>query len=113
MSVRKPRAVVKGSTVAVVSPASTPQAERVEKGLAALSALGYKPRASVHALAKGPLYFAGAEELRLSDLHHAFADDEVRAIVSTRGGYGSNYLLDGLDLDLIAEGAKPFLASID
>lgn len=64
-------------------------------------------------LARGPLYFAGPPEVRLRDLHHAFADDEVGAIFSTRGGYGSNYMLDGLDLDLIAEGAKPFLGSSD
>jgi muramoyltetrapeptide carboxypeptidase len=36
-----------------------------------------------------------------------------RAIFCTRGGYGSNYLLDGLDLDLIAESAKPFIAYSD
>jgi muramoyltetrapeptide carboxypeptidase len=51
--------------------------------------------------------------MRLRDLHHAFADDEVRAIFSTRGGYGSNYLLEGLDLDLIAESAKPFIGYSD
>ena len=49
--------------------------------------------------------------MRLRDLHHAFADDEVRAIFSTRGGYGSNYLLDGLDLDLIAESPSLFSAT--
>jgi muramoyltetrapeptide carboxypeptidase len=51
--------------------------------------------------------------MRLSDLHQAFADDEIRAIFATRGGYGSNFLLEGLDLDLIAEGAKPFFGYSD
>jgi len=51
--------------------------------------------------------------MRLRDLHHAFANDEVRAIFSTRGGYCSNYLLDGLDLDLIAESAKPLIGYSD
>ena len=32
---------------------------------------------------------------------------------ATRGGYGSNYLLDGLDLDLIAESPKPFFGYSD
>jgi muramoyltetrapeptide carboxypeptidase len=85
----------------------------VESGLAALRALGYAPQASDHILTRGPLYFAGTPEMRLRDLHHAFADDEVRAIFSTRGGYGSNYLLDALDLDLIAESAKPLLGYSD
>jgi muramoyltetrapeptide carboxypeptidase len=113
MALLKPKAVPADARVAVVSPASTPQVERVERGLAALSALGYAPQAAENTLARGPLYFAGTPEMRLGDLHRAFADDEVRAIFSTRGGYGANYLLEGLDLDLIAESAKPFMGYSD
>src|SRR5580698_553210 len=109
----KPNAVPTDALVAVVSPASTPQQEHVERGLQALRAFGYAPQAAEHILTRGPLYFAGTPEMRVRDLHHAFADDEVRAIFSTRGGYGSNYLLDALDLDLIAESAKPFMGYSD
>ena len=109
----KPRAVPPDSQVAIVSPASTPQPERVELGLAALRALGYAPQTAEHILTRGPLYFAGTPEMRLSDLHHAYADDQVRVLFSTRGGYGANYLLDGLDLDLIAESAKPLIGYSD
>ena len=109
----KPSAVPNDALVAVVSPASTPQQDRVERGLQALRALGYAPQAADHILTRGPLYFAGTPEMRVRDLHHAFADDEVRAIFCTRGGYGSNYLLDALDLDLIAESAKPFIGYSD
>ena len=109
----KPRAVPADAQVAVVSPASTPQSERVERGLAALRALGYAPQPSEHIRARGPLYFAGTPAMRLSDLHHAFADDQARAIFCTRGGYGANYLLEGLDLDLIAESAKPLIGYSD
>jgi muramoyltetrapeptide carboxypeptidase len=109
----KPTSVPGDAVVAVVSPASTPQAERVERGFEALRAIGYAPRASEHLLARGPLYFAGTPAMRFGDLHHAFADDEVRAIFTSRGGYGSNYLLEGLDLDLITESAKPLICSSD
>jgi muramoyltetrapeptide carboxypeptidase len=109
----KPRAVPMDAPVAVVSPASTPLPERVEHGLAALRALGLAPQPSEHILAHGPLYFAGTPKMRLSDLHQAFADDQLRAIFSTRGGYGANYLLDDLDLDRIAEGAKPLVGYSD
>ena len=47
-------------------------------------------------------YFAGSAEERLADLHAAFADPEVAGIVCSRGGYGSNYLLEGLDLNWFA-----------
>jgi muramoyltetrapeptide carboxypeptidase len=109
----KPRVVPNDAQVAVVSPASAPNPERVERGIAALRALGFAPQASENLLARGPLYFAGAPELRLSDLHKAFASEDVSAIFATRGGYGSNYLLDDLDLDLIAENAKPLIGYSD
>jgi muramoyltetrapeptide carboxypeptidase len=109
----KPPAVSLDALVAVVSPASIPQPERVERGLTALRALGYTPQAAEYVLARGPLYFAGTPAMRLSDLHQAFADDEIGAIFSTRGGYGANYLLEGLDLDLIAESPKPFFGYSD
>lgn len=85
----------------------------MERGLNALRELGFVPKSGEHTLTRGPLYFAGTPESRLRDLHHAFADDDIRAIFCTRGGYGSNYLLEGLDLDLIAESAKPFLGYSD
>jgi muramoyltetrapeptide carboxypeptidase len=112
-AVLKPSAVPLDALVAVVSPASTPKADQVEDGLQALRTLGYAPQSADHILTRGPLYFAGTPEMRLRDLHHAFADDEVRAIFSSRGGYGSNYLLDALDLDLIAESAKPLIGYSD
>jgi muramoyltetrapeptide carboxypeptidase len=105
--------VPEGAEIGAISPASTPKPERVERGLAVLRALGYAPQPSEHILARGPLYFAGTPAMRLSDLHHAFADDQQRAIFCTRGGYGSNYLLDQLDLDLIAESPKPFIGYSD
>jgi muramoyltetrapeptide carboxypeptidase len=46
-------------------------------------------------------------------LHAAFADPDSSAILCLRGGYGSNYLLDGLDLDLIRNHPKPFFAYSD
>ena len=112
-SLLKVPAVPSNAHVAVVSPASTPQPERVERGLNALGALGYEPEKAEHILARGPLYFAGTPAMRLSDLHHAFADDQVRAIFTTRVGYGSNYLLEEMDLDLIGESPKPFIGYSD
>jgi muramoyltetrapeptide carboxypeptidase len=109
----KPQAVPGDAPVAVVSPASTPQPERVELGLAALRSLGYAPQSTENILARGPLFFAGTPEMRLGDLHHAFTSDQARAIFCTRGGYGANYLLEGLDLDLIAESPKPLIGYSD
>jgi len=52
-------------------------------------------------------------EARVSDLHYAFADPEVRGIFTTLGGYNSNQLLDYLDYDLIGANPKVFCGFSD
>jgi muramoyltetrapeptide carboxypeptidase len=111
-SLRVP-AVLRGSKIAVLSPSSYPQPERLAKGIDALRNLGFEPAAGAHALSKAHGYFAGNVEERLLDLHAAFADPAVRAILCSRGGYGSNYLLNRLDLELIRANPKPLLGYSD
>lgn len=109
----KPPAVAPGSRIMVVSPASAAQPDRIARGINALRSLGYDAIASQHACGKHSPYFSGTVDERLKDLHGAFADPGVAAIICTRGGYGSNYLLDRLDLDLIRANPKPFFAYSD
>jgi muramoyltetrapeptide carboxypeptidase len=109
----KPRALQPGSGVSIVAPASFALQERVERGLAGLRDAGFVPAPAANALARAPLYFAGTPEERLADLHAAFADPATGALMCLRGGYGSNYLLKGLDLDRISKSPKPFFAYSD
>jgi len=109
----KPPPVAPDAAIAIVAPASPAKPERVDLGLAALRALGYAPRFAANALLREPLYFAGNPEQRLADLHGAFADPDTAAIICIRGGYGSNYLLDNLDFEIIAAHPKPFFAYSD
>ena len=113
LSLLRPPAVAAGASVSVVAPASFAQPERVERGLEVLRIFDLAPRVGTSAQTRGPLYFAGTGEQRLADLHAAFADEGTSAVMCLRGGYGSNYLLDGLDLKLIASHPKPFFAYSD
>lgn len=58
-------------------------------------------------------YLAGSDEQRLADLHAAFADPDIDAILCMRGGYGSMRLLDGLDIDLLRAHPKPLIGYSD
>jgi muramoyltetrapeptide carboxypeptidase len=109
----KPKAAAVGVKATVLSPASTPDPAKVERGMEALRNLGFIPMAAPHMLTRGPLYFAGTTEQRLLDLHAAFADDTVRAVFSTRGGYGANYLLEELDMDVLGDHPKPLFGYSD
>jgi muramoyltetrapeptide carboxypeptidase len=66
-----------------------------------------------HALARGPLYYAGAVEERLADFHAAFADPGIAGVLCTRGGWGSVELLPLLDRALIRANPKVFVGYSD
>ena len=109
----RPRAAAVGVRTAVLSPASRPDPAKVARGIEALRTLGFLPVEAAHMLTRGPLYFAGTVEQRLLDLHAAFADDSIRVLFATRGGYGSNYLLEELDMDILGDHPKPFFGYSD
>ena len=102
-----------GSRVAVVSPASAAKPELVERGVAGLLAFGYEPVVMPHALARGPMYYAGSAEERVADLHAAFADTTINGVICTRGGWGSAELLPLLDRELMRTNPKVFVGYSD
>jgi muramoyltetrapeptide carboxypeptidase len=109
----RPAALRAGARLAVLSPASTPNPQQVQRGIERLEAMGYKPVLYGHALDRGPLYYAGTREDRLANLHAAFADPEIEGILCTRGGWGSAELLPYLDTDLIRANPKAFIGYSD
>ena len=109
----KPRPLRPGARLAVVSPASAANEQKVRTGIARLAAMGYEPVLMPHALDRGPLYYAGTIEDRVSDLHAAFADETFDGIVCTRGGWGSAELLPFLDSELIRINPKVFVGYSD
>jgi muramoyltetrapeptide carboxypeptidase len=109
----RPAALKRGAKLAVVSPASTPKRELVERGLAELELLGYHVMLGSHALDNGPLYYAGTLRNRVNDLHAAFADSTIDGIICTRGGWGSAELLPHLDAKLIRRNPKAFIGYSD
>lgn len=109
----RPAAVPDGARIGIIAPASFARQDRVDDGLKALRTLGFEPHISDIAKVRGPLFFAGTAEQRIADLHAAFANRETQMLMCLRGGYGSNYLLEGLDLGLIRNHPKPFFAYSD
>jgi muramoyltetrapeptide carboxypeptidase len=107
------RPIGQGAAVSVISPASFAIPERVDRGIERLRLLGYSVRLGANAQTRGPLFFAGSPTQRLEDLHAAFADPSTDVIAAVRGGYGSNYLLDAIDLALLEQNPKPFFAYSD
>lgn len=113
MPTLRPRALHPGDAVRLISPASSFDPQRAQAGMESLRVLGYQPQLAQHALARYGQYSAGSPAQRLSDLHAAFADSSVRAIICNRGGYGSAELLSKLDLDLVRNAPKILVGCSD
>lgn len=67
--------------------------------------LGYQPF-YLPSIFDRELYFGGPVRRRVDQLHEMFRRAEVKAILCARGGYGCNYLLPHLDLELIRANPK-------
>lgn len=108
----KPPALRHGDRIGVVAPASNVDPKQLEAGLRRLEQMGYVPEYHPGILALD-LYFAGNLKRRLDELHEMFRRDDIKAIICARGGYGANYLLPELDLDLIRMHPKIFVGYSD
>ena len=93
VTLKMPEALKAGDKIAIISPASTPGDQNPEKAAATLRAWGFEPVIAPHVLTKCHAY-AGTIDERCADLRWALNDPEIKAIVCTRGGYGSAMLLD-------------------
>jgi muramoyltetrapeptide carboxypeptidase len=108
----KPPALRPGDKVGIVAPASNVKRELLEAGCDGLRRAGYEPF-YFESILERDLYFAGSAKRRAQELEDMFVRDDIRAIVCARGGYGSNYLLQAIDLKKIAAHPKIFVGYSD
>ncbi len=108
----KPPALQPGDTIGIIAPASNINREHLEAGCDALRKLGYKPF-YLDSIYDKTLYFAGSTERRAREFEEMFSRDDVQAIVCARGGYGSNYLLDSINLANLKSHPKIFVGYSD
>lgn len=97
--------------IGVIAPAG-PAALDTDKALQWMRQRGYSLRVFPGVMEQDG-YLAGSDEVRLRDLHAAFADPAIDAIFCLRGGYGSPRLLDRVDYELLRRNAKPFVGYSD
>ncbi len=84
----KPDYIKPGDKIGIVSTGSRINNEIIGKAVALLQSLGYEVVVSENALSSYN-QFAGKDEDRAGDLQKMIDDDSVKAIICSRGGYGS------------------------
>jgi muramoyltetrapeptide carboxypeptidase len=95
-----------------VSPSGPFDRERLQPGLQYLSDRGYHIREGASLYARDR-YLAGSDAARADEVNAMFADPDVRAVLTARGGYGSGRILDLVDYDAVARDPKPFVGFSD
>ncbi len=96
----KPEALRPADAVRILSLASPVDPPRLQRGIEEIARLGYIPKLDAErVLARGD-FFAGSAADRGAALKEALTETSTRGIFCSRGGYGSNYLLDGLSVAL-------------
>ncbi|TNE69720.1 LD-carboxypeptidase [bacterium] len=109
----KPYRIKKGDIAAIVSPAGSVVSNTdIDEAVAAVKKLGLVPKLGKNVGSRWN-YLGGRDTERLTDLHDAFNDHEVKVIFPIRGGYGSSRLLPMLDFDLIKKNPKAFVGYSD
>lgn len=96
LDVRKPRALDSRSVLVPFAPASPAEFSKVVRGSEELRSLGFQVADSTPHAAEG--YFAGSETARRNEFLSELERDDISALVAVRGGYGSNYLLENLEV---------------
>lgn len=88
----KPKALRPGSRIASIAPASPASAERCAAGSRELERLGFS--VAPHRAMQEQGYFTGPASERRAEFFAALNDPSAHALIATRGGYGSVYLLE-------------------
>ncbi len=102
----RPAALKKGDLISVISPASAPaDPSKIEKAVKYFESLGYRVKTGKNT-GKALNYLSASDSERLEDIHDAFSDKHVKAVICTRGGYGSARLLDKINYNLLADNPK-------
>lgn len=112
MNLIKPKKLQIGDKIRIIAPSGPVEADKIELAKTYFEQKGYKVELGKH-LYSNLNYLAGNDSERLEDLHEAFNDDETKAIICARGGYGALRLIDKIDYELIKKNPKIFCGYSD
>ena len=95
-----------GDKVALVSPAYWVPQEAIQKAAETIKSWGLQPVIGPHTNNLNVNAYAGTADERAADLLWALEDDSIKAVVCSRGGYGSNHLLNRIPQECFQQHPK-------
>ncbi len=95
--IKIPAYLQKGDTIGIVCPAGYMAMEKVQACINTLQEWGYHVKLGTTVGGNSSTYFSGTDEERLADFQQMLDDDEVKAVLCARGGYGMTRIIDQVD----------------
>jgi len=96
MQAHTPEHLQPGDEIRLISTARTADKSYIDLAVSEIENRGFKATLGKHLFSKSN-QFAGTDEERLADLNDAIRDENIRAILCAKGGYGTGRLLHGID----------------
>ena len=109
----KPKPLPPAGMIAIVAPAGPMEADLVFEGEAFLKKMGYEVLIAPSCFERKGYLAGESDAARAQDIMMMFADDEIGAILSMRGGYGANRLLPYFGDFKFSHYPKPFIGYSD
>lgn len=113
MNLIKPKKLKIGDTIGIIAPSGNVDFTRILQSVKYFEQKGFNVRLGKNISSNLYDYLAGSDSERLEDLHNAFLDDEIDAILCARGGYGALRLINRIDYSLIRDNPKIFCGYSD
>jgi muramoyltetrapeptide carboxypeptidase len=95
--IKIPPYLQKGDTIGLVCPAGYMAWEKVQTCIQTLQVWGYRVKTGKTIGGDSKNYFSGSDAYRLADFQDMLDDEDVKAILCARGGYGVGRIIDLID----------------
>ena len=105
MGIIYPDRLYPGAKIGITSPAGAVRPEYIEGAAQVIAESGFIPVIMPHAKERYGSY-SGSLENRLADFMAALTDNDIKAIMCGRGGYGAVHLLEYLPESIITQNPK-------
>ena len=105
--IKTPPYLTPGDTIGLVCPAGYMSLDKVAECIRVLTdEWGYNVRVGKTVGSSSETYFSGTDEERLADFQQMLNDDQVKAILCARGGYGMGRIIDRIDFKKFKKNPK-------
>ena len=95
--IRIPPYLKPGDTIGIICPAGFMNPEKISTCIHVLQDWGYKVKKGSTLDSNSTNYFSGTDDERLEDLQSMLDDDNIKAVLCARGGYGTSRIIDRLN----------------